>query len=167
MVEILKNTFRLLGIVLIQIFVFNRIEISTFISPMIIVMFILYIPFTSHKWLILIVSFILGLSVDFFMNTPGILSFTSVMTAYIRPFVLRLLQPRDGYSINSGPKVVDLGWNWYFQYATILTVFFHLIYFIILGFSQDKFLIIVGKTILSSVFTLIFIFLSQLFSAKK
>ena len=167
MVDILKSFFRLLGLVLLQVLVFNRIEISVFLSPMIMVLFIISFPFTSHKWIILISSFVLGLSVDLFMNTPGILSFTSVAIAYIRPIVLRALQPREGYAINFRPKVVDLGWNWFAQYSTALTVFFHLLYFLILGFSQENFLVIIWKTIISSAFTLIFIFLSQLLSVEK
>jgi len=167
MIDILKNFFRLLALILLQVLVFNRIEISMFLSPMIMVLFIISAPFTNHKWLILISSFALGLSVDLFMNTPGILSFTAVAIAYIRPFVLRALQPREGYAINDRPKAVDLGWAWFSRYAVILTVLFHLLYFIILAFSQDNFLIIIWKTIISSAFTLIFIFIFQLLSFEK
>ena len=167
MIEIIKNTIRFILLILLQVWVFNRIDISLFLSPMIIVSFILFLPFPTHKWILLVASFFLGLIVDIFMNTPGILSFTAVFVAYIRPVVLRILQPRDGYVINTSPRVSDLGWNWFFQYSTILTFVFHLIYFIILGFSQDNFLVILWKTIISSAFTLLFIFMSQIFSTQK
>ena len=167
MIEIIKNGIRFLVLLLLQVAIFNRIEISVFLSPMIIVMFIISLPFTSPKSIILISSFFLGLFVDIFMNTPGILSFTAVLIAYIRSFVLLTLEPREGYFIGSSPKAVDLGWNWFFQYSIILTIFFHFIYFIILGLGQDNFLIMIWKTIISSAFTLFFVFLYQLIAIKK
>lgn len=167
MIEILKNIFRFIGLILLQVLVFNRIEISEFLSPMIIVAFVLSLPFTTPKWVLLVSSFFLGLSADIFMNTPGILSFSLVTIAYFRPFALQFLQPRDGYSIGSTPAVSDLGWNWFFQFSIILTVIFHFLYFVILGFSQDNFLVMIWKTIISSAFTLFFIFFFQLLSIKK
>jgi len=167
MVEILKNSFRFVLLISLQVLVFNRIDISEFLSPMVIVGFILFLPFTSYKWLLLVSSFFLGLFVDLFMNTPGIVSFTAALIAYLRPAILRVLQPRDGYAINSSPTVLDLGWNWFFQYSIFLTFIFHLVYFVILGFSQDNFLIMLWKAIISSAFTLLFLLIYQLLSINK
>ncbi len=167
MIEIFKNIIRIIVLVLLQVLVFNRIEISEFLSPMLIVFFIIALPFNTPKWLLLFSSFVLGLSVDMFMNTPGILSFTAVLVAYLRPIFLQLIQPRDGYSVGDLPRVTDLGWSWYIQYSMVLTIIFHLSYFVILGFTQDNLLIMLWKTIISSAFTLFFILVFQIFSAKK
>ena len=167
MIEIFKNIVRFIVLVLLQVLVFNRIEISEFLSPMIIVAFIISLPFNTPKWLLLVSSFLLGLTVDMFMNTPGILSFTAVLIVYLRPTFLQVIQPRDGYAIGALPKVSDLGWTWFFQYSMVLTIGFHFTYFFILGFVQDNFLVTLWKTIISSAFTLFFILVFQIFSAKK
>ena len=167
MIEILYNLIRFVVLVLLQIVVLNNIDISIFLNPIIIVLFIISLPFNTPKWVLLVTSFLLGLIVDMFLNTPGFLSFTSVFIAYVRPFLLRLLQPREGYFIGASPSISDLGWNWFLQFSVINTVAFHLLYFIILGVSQENFLIILWKTIISSLFTLVIIFLFQLFSIKK
>ena len=167
MVDIIKNLIHFAVLVLLQVLVFNRIEISEFLSPMIIVGFIIALPFNTPKWALLIFSFFIGLSVDMFMNTPGVLSFTAVLIAYLRPVFLQIIRPRDGYSIGDTPRVTDLGWTWFFQYSLVLTLLFHLSYFIILGFSQDNFLIMLWKTIISSAFALFFILVFQIFSLKK
>ena len=167
MIEIVKNIIRFVVLILLQVLVFNRIEISIFLSPMILVYFLIAMPFTTHKSLLLISSFFMGIIVDMFMNTMGILSFTFVLIAYFRPFILQIIQPRDGYALADLPRAVDLGWAWFMKFATILTVFFHLIYFVIIGFSQDNFLIMLWKTIISSAFTLLFIIIIQVFSHKQ
>lgn len=167
MIEIVKNLIRFIVLILLQVIVFNNIDISIFLNPIIIVLFIISLPFNTPKWVLLVSAFLLGLIIDLFLNTPGVLSFTAVFIAYTRPFLLSILQPREGYFIGATPSVADLGWSWYFQYSLINTVAFHLLYFLILGVSQENFLIILWKTIISSIFTLAIIFLFQLFSIKK
>ena len=167
MIEIVKNIVRFVVLILVQVLVFNRIEISNFLSPMIIVYFLIAMPFNTHKSLLLIASFLMGIIIDMFMNTMGILSFTFVLIAYFRPLILQIIQPRDGYALGDLPKAKDLGWLWFIKYSTILIVFFHLVYFIIIGFSQDNLLIMLWKTIISSAFTLLFIIIIQVFSYKQ
>jgi len=167
MVEIVKNILRFIVLILLQVLVFNRIEISEYLNPMVIVFFLIALPFNTPKWLLLVSAFALGITVDVFMNTPGILSFTAVLVAYLRPLILQFIQPRDGYSIGDLPRAVDLGWSWMIQYSFFITIIFHLVYFIILAYSQDNFLVILWKTIISSIFTLFFVFVLQIFSTKN
>ncbi len=167
MIEVVKNIIRFFILLLLQIVVLNNIDISVFLSPMIIVLFVILLPFNTPKWILLISTFLMGIILDLFMNTPGIVSFALVFLAYSRPVILRLLRPREGYVIGAIPGVKDLGWNWFFQYSLIMTSFFHFLYFMILGISQENFLFIIWKTIISSLFTLLVIYLFQLFSIKK
>lgn len=164
MIDLLKNTARFILLVLIQIVLINKIEITVFLSPMIVVFFIVALPLSTPNWVLLVSAFLIGIFVDFFMNTPGISSFAMVMVAFIRPFVLRVNQPRDGYQVGDRPAVRDLGWQWYLKYSTILVFVFHLVYFVILGFGQDNILVMIWKTILSSLFVVLLVFLFQLFS---
>lgn len=167
MIEFIKHSFRFVALILLQVIVINNIEVSVLLNPMVIVLFIISLPFNTPKWMLLISAFLLGIIVDLFMNTPGILAFTSVLVAYLRPSILILLQPREGYFIGSSPQVSDLGWTWFLQFSIVLTFIFHLIYFIILGFSQDHFLLMLWKSIISTFFSLLVIFLFQLFTVKK
>jgi hypothetical protein len=167
MIDFFKNTIRFILLVLIQVVLINQIEVTVFLSPMIIVFFLIALPLTTPNWLLLLASFVMGLTVDSFMNTPGITSFALVLAAFIRPFVLRVNQPRDGYQVGDAPSASHLGWGWYLKYSSLLVIVFHLSYFIILGFGQDNALVMIWKTLVSSLFTLVIIFLFQLFSLKN
>jgi hypothetical protein len=50
----------------------------------------------------LITAFLLGITVDMFVDTPGVHTSASVFMAFVRPFVLRILAPRDGYETAYG-----------------------------------------------------------------
>lgn len=167
MIEIFKNSVLFLFLILLQVIVINHIDVSIYMSPLIIVLFVLALPFKTPLWVLLIASFLLGLMVDMFMNTPGILSFSLVFVAYLRPFILNLLQPRDGYFSGSRPNVKDLGWIWYFQFSIIITFVFHLVYFIILGMSHDHLLVMIWKSIISTLFALAIIYLFQLLTTRN
>jgi len=167
MIEIVKNIVRFVVLILLQVLVFNRIEISTFLNPLIVIYFLIAMPFNTHKSLLLLGSFLIGIIIDMFMNTMGILSFTFVLIAYFRPLILQIIQPRDGYSLGDLPGATDLGWFWFLKYSGTIIILFNLVYFVIIGFSQDNLLIMLWKTIISSVFTLFFVIIIQLFSYKK
>ena len=64
--QILKNTLRFVILVFIQVAILNNIQISGFINPYVYVLFILLLPFETPNWVLLVLSFFLGLSVDIF-----------------------------------------------------------------------------------------------------
>lgn len=102
MIEIIpRNIFRFIVLVLIQVLILNNIEFSGYINPFLYVLFILLLPFETPAWLLLVSGFALGLTVDLFMNTPGLHAAATVLTAFVRPFVLRILLPVTG--MNPGP----------------------------------------------------------------
>ncbi len=167
MIDVLKNTGRFIFLIFLQVVIINNIELNYFVSPILIVFFVLALPMNTPNWLLLIASFLMGLTLDAFMNTPGIASFSLVTTASLRPILLRILQPRDGYQIDDMPNVQKLGWAWFMRYAVALVLVFHLLYFTILGISQDNVFVIIGRTLTSSFFTMILLSLFQLFNLKN
>jgi len=164
---IVKNIIRFLFLIFLQVGVINNIELSIFLSPMFIVLFIILLPIETPKWLLLLSSFFLGLIVDIFMNSLGILAFSAVLVAYLRPFYLFVTAPRDGYEKGTTLGVRDYTWPWFLRYAFVLTFVMHFFYFLLLGFNQENFLIILWQTIISSFVTLLLIAVYHLFITKK
>jgi len=168
MIDILiKNIIRFVFLILLQVGLINNIELSIFLSPMLIVLFIILLPVETPKWLLLVSSFFLGLIVDIFMNSLGILAFSAVLVAYLRPFYLLITAPRDGYEKGNVLGVNDYGWDWFLRYAFVLTFIMHFLYFLLVGFKQENFLVILWQTIISSFVTLLLITVHQLFVIKK
>jgi len=120
-----RNIIRFLVLVLVQILVVNNIQISGYIVPNFYVLFILLMPFETPRWLLLPVAFALGISVDLFTQTPGMHAAATVFMAYLRPWVLEMSAPRDGYEPGTYPRLYYYGFQWFLRYTVILVLSHH------------------------------------------
>jgi len=165
--EIVKYILRFVILVLIQILIFNNIELSGYINPFIYILFILLLPFDTPGWLLLILGFLLGISIDIFSDTLGMHTIATTLMAFLRPFVLDIIAPRDGYETGSNPTISFYGLSWFFRYAAILTVIHHFVLFYIEIFHFGGFFSTLLRVILSSAVTLFLIILSQFFVYRQ
>ena len=166
--EILKNIFRFLLLVSVQVLIIKNIELGRFINPFIYVLFIVILPFETPKWLLLVSAFLLGITVDMFYDTAGMHAAACVFIAYIRPGLLKLFSPREGYEFGTQPTVQYLGVPWFVSYAGILVVLHHFVLFYVEIFRFSEFFSTFFRVIISSIFTLVLIVLIQyLFKGKK
>ena len=162
-----RNIIRFLVLVLVQILVVNNIQISGYIVPNFYVLFILLMPFETPRWLLLPVAFALGISVDLFTQTPGMHAAATVFMAYLRPWVLEMSAPRDGYEPGSYPRLYYYGFQWFLRYTVILVLSHHFILFYIEVFRFSEFFSTLLRVLLSSLSSVVLIILSQYFIYRK
>jgi rod shape-determining protein MreD len=153
-------------LVLIQVFILNNIQLGGFVNPYFYVLFILILPFETPNWLLLIIALFLGLTIDLFSNTLGMHSSATVFMAFLRPHVLKIISPRDGYESETLPQLRFYGAAWYLRYSFILVFSHHLFLFYIEVFKLSNFFATFARVILNTIFTLILILISQYFFRK-
>ncbi len=156
-----KNILRFIILLLVQVLVLNHIHFSGYINPYLYVLFILLLPFQTPLWLLLVVSFLMGLSVDLFSNTPGMNAAASVFMAYIRPGVIRLLESGKNYEVGMSPGIRDLGFRWFFSYSLMLILAHHFVLFYLEIFRMSEFFTTFSRVVLSTIFTLILVIITQ------
>lgn len=156
-----RNIWRFVILVILQIVVFNNIQFSGYINPYIYVLFILLLPFETPKGLLMLSSFLLGLSIDMFTNTLGMHAAACVFMAFLRPHVLQYIAPREGYESGSLPRIYYYGFNWFLKYSIILILAHHIFLFYIEVFTFSGFFYTLSRALLSSLFTIILIVFSQ------
>jgi rod shape-determining protein MreD len=154
-------------LVLVQILVLNNIQVSGYIVPHFYVLFILLLPFETPRWLLLPAAFALGITVDLFTQTPGMHTAATVFMAFLRPWVLEMSSPRDGYEPGSFPRLYYYGFQWFLRYTVILVLAHHFILFYIEVFRFSEFFSTLLRVLLSSLFSVILIMLSQYFIYRK
>ena len=168
MIRILsRNIFRFLVLVCIQVLILNNIQFSGYINPFMYVLFILLLPFETPYWLLLTSAFILGLSIDVFSDTFGLHSSATVFMAFLRPYVLYAIAPRDKYEPGTYPRLHYYGFNWFMKYSTILIFAHHLFLFYIEIFRFSDFFSTFLRVGLSSVFSIFLVVLSQYLVFRK
>lgn len=162
-----KYIIRFIILVLLQILVFNNIQLSGFIIPCFYVLFILILPFETPKWSLPLVGFVLGLSIDLYTQTPGIHASATVLMAFVRPFILNSIAPREGYETGTFPTLYYYGLNWFFKYSVILVCIHHFFLFYIEIFRISDFFATFFRALSSSAFSIVFIILSQYFIFRR
>jgi rod shape-determining protein MreD len=152
--------------ILLQVLLLNNLQFSGYVNPYLYVLFIITLPFSTPKWLLLILGFITGLIIDIFMNTLGLHTSATVFMAFLRPFILSSFSPRDGYEVGTRPVPSDYGFGWFFKYMVIMVATHHLFYFFVEAFDKELFLSTLTKSLISIVVSVVFILIAMLFAKK-
>src|SRR6478752_1667055 len=155
--------------VALQIFLVQYLVLFNTGFCFIYIAFLLFLPIQLPPVILLLMGFTTGITVDTFYDSAGINAASCVLLAYIRPYVLRFLMPRDEYDANDSVNVRLMGWTWFVTYALILIFLHHLLLF----FLELGGLKVVGFTLLKVVvstlytFTVVVILQLLFFSARR
>jgi len=165
--SVIKFSLIYIILVLLQVLLFNNVQFSGYVNPYIYIMFILLLPVEIPSWLLLFVSFGVGLTIDFFCSSPGMHSSATVLAGFVRPYVLRITSPRDGYEPGAYPSMVSYGFKWFLTYTAIIVLIHHTALFYLEIFRFTDFFRTLFRVILSSVFSVIFILLMEYYRKGK
>ena len=148
-------------LLLLQLFLFNNIQFSGYVNPYVYILFILLLPVEIPAWLLLIISFFTGLIIDLMTGTPGMHTSATVLAGFARPYVLRLISPREGYETGSGPSMFVYGFKWFLLYTIFIVLIHHFLLFYLEVFRLSDFFNTFLRVLLSSLFSVIFILLLE------
>ncbi len=166
---LLRNIIRFVFLLLIQVFVLNKILIHQLVSPYLYMLFILALPFNLPRPVVMLLGFLMGISLDMFSNTMGIHAAACVFIAYLRPFIINILSPQGGFeTTQKTPSMTSMGVSQFLIYAAVLVFLHHVVFFIleVFGFGNPLYLML--KILLSTAASLILIVLYELlFFTKK
>lgn len=155
------------GLVLLQVLILNNIQFSGFVNPYVYILFIMLLPFTIPGYAVLGLSFLLGLSIDIFSNTPGVHSSATVLLGFLRPGIANLISSREIIEKGNTPNMKQLGFAGFLKYTIIAVLVHHLFLFYVEAFSFEGFFHTLFRIILSSVFSIVIILASQFIIFKN
>jgi rod shape-determining protein MreD len=163
---VLNTVLRFIGLVFLQIIICSNINFLGYLNPYIYIIFIFLYPITNNRLLFISLSFLLGLSVDMFLDSGGVHASASVAIAYVRPLFLKF-SFGAAYEYQA-VKFSNTTLSQRLIYFLFLIVIHHAILFSLVVFDKNETLLIVKQTLYSSVFTLIVcLLLTSLFSKKE
>lgn len=161
-----SNIIRFIALVLLQVLICNQMNFLGSISPYIYVLFILIYPVKNNRLSFILISFVLGILIDVFMDTGGAHAAASVTIAYMRPVFLKFsfgaAYEYQAIKFNDAdllPRVI---------YFTLLILIHHFILFILIIFDNSKAGMVVSNALSTGLFTLFLaLTLTTLFSRKE
>ena len=147
------HIFTALFLILVQILICRNVQIEIFGRYVMTILVypgaLLFIPIGIRVAPTLIAAFVIGLIVDVFYDSPGVHAGALVFTAFMRPLVLRWVEPRQKYRLDANPTFGMMGTSWMVTYTAILLLIHCLLYFALDAFTFVFF----DKILISSIST--------------
>ena len=112
-------------------------------------------------------SFLLGLSVDVFSNTPGMNALACTLLGALRLPVLRLYYPREEDMTQPEPSARTLGAAAFMKYVFTLTLVYCLMFFFIEAFTFYDWLLMIARAGASTILTFVIILAVAALTARR
>ncbi|MDX2195952.1 MAG: hypothetical protein NW207_06000 [Cytophagales bacterium] len=115
--------------------------------------FILTLPVSMPIPLYLLFSFITAMFIDMAYDMIGVHIAATVLTAYLRSYIIAFLTPLGGYPDNMQPTIQSNGFQWFATYVFILTTLHHAALFFLEAFGFSHIGWTLAKIFCSALFT--------------
>jgi hypothetical protein len=149
--------------------VLNKIpHLHRFITPYLYYLFILWLPFSVSRLGLLVIGFFTGLILDYFMMTPGLHAAACLLIAYVRPFIIGILTPKDSSEFNyREPSPKAMQWAPYTIYVLVLTLLHHGYMVFLEWLDFGSFLDFLIQVIATTAISMLLIFTVELLFPRK
>jgi rod shape-determining protein MreD len=146
----LINIFRFVALLVLQVIIFNQIDLFGFLNPFPYILFIMLFPVNGNRAVLLLSAFFLGLLVDMFLDTSGPHAAACVVLAFVRRGYFKLT---FGLSFEYQTiKINDRLSPERFAFILLCIVTHHLILYLLEVFNFG----LIFQTLLNTLYTTIF-----------
>ena len=147
------NFVRFLLLLTAQIVIFNNIDLFGYINPFPYILFIILYPVNGNKPMLIISSFLLGITMDLFGNSGGVHAASCLILAYSRPYLFKFA---FGLSYEyQTVRINDVLTPERFSFLLLAVIVHHFTLFILEVFQLSSLWDILLRTILGTLFTLL------------
>jgi rod shape-determining protein MreD len=148
-----KQLGRYVVVMLLQILLFNQLQLWGVCHPYIYIMCLLMLPITLPHSVDMLIGAVIGLIMDVFCNSMGIHIAACIMIMFIRPYLLGVLV-NDKERLNEQIHLRSIGMEALIKYTMILVVIHHLMVFSLAAWSWHHWFFVLMETIVSSIVTI-------------
>lgn len=146
------------ALVVSQAVIFNNLIIMNTAVALVFLYLIVVLPITMSTNAVLTVSFLLGLSVDIFQDTPGLNAAACTVIGFIRRPILHLYMPKDEEETDRRLGINTLGPFTFLKYILTVTVIYCILYFGIEAITYLDFKRLLLRMGASAAFTIVVLF---------
>ena len=104
-------------LLLFQIIIVNSVSLWGIITPMVYILFILILPFQTPRWLVVLLGFLMGFSVDMFTGVLGLHAIASGLIAFLRMPIINVIPCKATFTLR--PILWDILLNGIFNTSYI------------------------------------------------
>lgn len=167
MVRILSYTVLFVVTLLLQVFFFDNLALSVYLTPLIYITFIALLPMETPPVVMLGCGLMMGLAMDWCMGLEGINTATTLLAAFSRRLLLQIAGSREMVREGGVPTVWRMGNYSFSLYLLLIVGLHHLCFFLLESLSWSLLPFVLVRFALSTLVTMLFAWLlSQLLTSK-
>ncbi len=152
----LKIAIQFILLVLAQVLLFDKIKLFGYLNPIVYILFVFTYPLQKEKGTFLFLSFLLGLSVDFFTNSGGSNAAATLLIAFLRLPILKIIEGNNEIDFLLF-TIKKLNFLQSLTYIFTLTAIHHLFLFFLEHYKTKNFLSILTTSLQTTIFSVILI----------
>lgn len=153
----ITNILRFLLLIVVQVLICNHIQLFNFINPYVYILAILLLPLEISKSAQYVIAFFAGFLIDVFSMTYGVHASASLLIAFVRPYLVDLLNGRHVVDGIDRPIPGVKNFRWLLLYTLILVFIHHFAIVLLETFNLKEFIHTLFSSIVNTIFTSIVI----------
>lgn len=138
---------------ILQVLLFDQLQLLGVCHPYIYVLCLLMMPITLSHSADMIIGAVVGLIMDTFCNSMGIHTAACIFIMFIRPYLIGAIV-NDKDRLNEQISLRSLGMEALLRYVVILVVIHHLIVFLLAAWNWAHIGFVLVETLVSSLVTI-------------
>ena len=152
----IKQIVQALVIVLLQVLLFDHLQIACWGFPMVYVLILMNLPVQIPRWLEMLIGMVVGLVFDIWSSSLGVNMAACVAFSFLRPIVLgSVLQ--DVERVKGEICSRSIGRIEYVKCLVFLVLIHHFLVFALEAWSWSNWWMVLVQTLISSVLTILII----------
>ena len=150
---VLVNIARFILLIMAQVVIFNNFNLFGFINPYPYILYIMLFPVNGNKNVLLLTSFLLGITMDMFSNSGGVHAASCLVLAYARPAIFKF---SFGLSYEyQTVRLDDVLTPERFSFILIAVIIHHFTLFLLEVFRLVFFWDVLLRTLCSTIFSIV------------
>ncbi|MBD3583151.1 rod shape-determining protein MreD [Flavobacterium selenitireducens] len=150
---VLVNIARFILLIFAQVVIFNNFNLFGFINPYPYILFVMLFPVNGNKNVLLLTSFLLGITMDMFSNSGGVHAASCLVLAYFRPVIFKFA---FGLSYEyQTVRLDDVLTPERFSFILIAVIIHHFTLFLLEVFRLVFFWDVLLRTLSSTIFSIV------------
>lgn len=151
-----KQIGRYVLVMLLQVLLFNQLQLWGVCHPYIYVLCLMMMPITLPHNADIFIGAAAGLVMDVFCNSMGVHMAACILLMFIRPYLLGLIV-NDKDRLNEQISLRAVGMEAFVKYVVILVLVHHLTVFLLAAWSWSHIGFVLLETFVSSIITILLV----------
>ena len=147
-----KQIGRYVVVMLLQVLLFDQLQLWGICHPYIYILCLLMMPITLPHNVDMLIGALVGLVMDVFCNSLGVHTAACILVMFIRPYLIGALV-NDKDRLNEQISLRSIGMEAILRYVVIMVIIHHLMVFTLAAWSWAHIGFVLLETLVSSLIT--------------